>query len=326
MAQPELGFEEALGICQKNWLAQGFSKSTVEGKSWNIGLFIRWAMANGIDLPCEVTKKVGEEFKAYLAEYISPLTGKSLKKSTRRLRVSDVRMFFSELTYLDYFDVNPLQQLRLPKSPRPMVTALLRESEIARIMAETKQLGIKGLRDRAILECYYATAGRRNEIGNLKLGDIKFEAEQVLIMNGKGDKSRYVPLAQRTASWLKAYYKHVRPKLATLKSGTSFFLDNQGLPFRPYQLTGMVKKYIRKAGISVDAACNAFRHSAATHMLENGADIREIQEYLGHSDLSTTQVYTHVTQCQLKKTYSKTHPAAKKQKHIPNEEINTYLG
>mgnify|MGYP003676864097 CR=1 FL=1 len=145
------------------------------------------------------------------------------------------------------------------------------------------------------------------------------------LRNGKGDKTRYVPLAPRTASWLKVYYERVRPKIMNLKSGSAFFLDNQGLAFRPHQLTALVKKYLLKAGIDVGAACNAFRHSAATHMLEHGADIREIQEYLGHADLSTTQVYVHITQNQLKKTYSKTHPEAINGNNIKASEINTYF-
>jgi integrase/recombinase XerD len=320
-----LSFIAALKVYEKHCLADGLSISTVLNKRCNLELFFKWALANGVDRPSDVTRRVGEDYKAYLVEYVSPHTGKTLKKSTRRKRVSDVRVFFAELAYLDVFEVSPLQQLRLPKSPRPMVTALLSEREVERVMLETKQMGLRGLRDRAILECYYATAGRRNEIGNLQLCDIKFEREQVLIKNGKGDKTRYVPLAPRTACWLKAYYEHVRPKVMNLKSGTVFFLDNQGLAFRPHQLTALVKKYLLKAGIDVGAACNAFRHSAATHMLEHGADIREIQEYLGHADLSTTQVYVHVTQNQLKKTYAKPHPAALQDNNIKVSEVNAYL-
>jgi integrase/recombinase XerD len=124
---------------------------------------------------------------------------------------------------------------------------------------------------------------------------------------------------------MKAYHEHVRPNLANLKSGMSFFLDNQGLAFRKHQLTALVKKYFLKAGVEVGAACNAFRHSAATHMLEHGADIREIQEYLGHSDLSTTQVYVEVAQTQLKRTYGKTHPSALTSLKVTDNMIKQYL-
>lgn len=321
----DLSFVSALRLYEKHCLAEGLSMSTVLNKRCNLELFFKWALAQGIDNPSEVSKKVGEDYKAYLVEYISPHTQRSLKKSTRRKRVSDVRVFFAELTYLDFFEISPLQRLRLPKSPRPMVTALLSEDEIDRVMAETRTMGLRGLRDRAMLECYYATAGRRNEIGALTLDDIKFERKQVLIKNSKGDKTRYVPFAPRTASWMKAYYEYVRPKLTNLKSGMAFFLDNRGLAFRKHQLTALVKKYFLKAGIEVGAACNAFRHSAATHMLEHGADIREIQEYLGHSDLSTTQVYVEVTQKQLKRTYSKTHPAARSSEKAVERLISQYL-
>lgn len=323
MEEHNLTFVEALEANRAHCLAEGMSLSTVDNKDCNIGLFIKWALAQEVASPLEVAKKLGEQYKVYLTDYISPQTGKVLKKSTRRKHVSDVRVFFKELTYLELLDSNPLEQLRLPKSPRPTVTALMSVKQIERVMGQTKQLGFVGLRDRAILECYYATAGRRNEIGRLTLADIKMENEQVLIIDGKGDKSRYVPFAERPASWLTAYLNEARPKLANLKSGTTLFLDNKGLPFRPHQLTALVKKYLNKAGISVGAACNAFRHSAATHMLEQGADIREIQEYLGHADLSTTQVYVHVVQAQLKKVYKQTHPAAKGRK-VTQQELKDY--
>lgn len=320
----DLSFIAGIEAYEKHCFAEGMSVSTVRNKVYNITFFFRWCLAEGVYSLSAVTKALAEQYKAYLASYVSPHTKRPLKKSTRRKLVSDLRVLFVDLTYLEYFDVNPLQQLRLPKSPRPMVTALLSEEEVQRVMNETKGLGLKGLRDRAILECYYATAGRRKEIGQLTLEDIKFDKDQVLIVNGKGDKTRYTPLAKRPASWLKAYHQHVRPKLACLKSGTTFFLDNYGLPFRTHQLSALVKKYLVKAGINVGAACNAFRHSAATHMLENGADIREIQEYLGHADLSTTQVYVHVTQTQLKKVYNRTHPAARKGP-IKKQDIAQYL-
>lgn len=320
-----LSFIAALQAYERQSLAEGMARSTIDNKRCNLQLFFKWALANGIDCPADVTKAVGEEYKAYLAEHVSPHTKRPLKKSTRRRRVSDVRVFFAELTYLDYFETNPLQQLRLPKSPRPMVTAILSEKEVERVMKETLPFGLIGLRDRAILECYYATAGRRSEIGRLKLGDIKSENDQVLIVGGKGDRTRYVPLAPRTADWMKLYFDEVRPSIATLQSGMYFFIDNKGLPFRNHQLTALVKKYILKAGIQVDAACNAFRHSAATHMLEHGADIREIQEYLGHADLSTTQVYTHVAQTLLKRTYSRTHPAALCKQKLKKSETAQYF-
>ena len=115
-----LSFIAALKVYEKHCLADGLSKSTVLNKRCNLELFFKWALANGVDRPIDVTRRVGEDYKAYLVEYISPHTGKTLKKSTRRKRVSDVRVFFAELAYLDVFEVSPLQQLRLPKSPRPI--------------------------------------------------------------------------------------------------------------------------------------------------------------------------------------------------------------
>jgi integrase/recombinase XerD len=109
---------------------------------------------------------------------------------------------------------------------------------------------------------------------------------------------------------LKAYLIYARPELQSLESGQALFLDNRGLRFRAHQVTALTKKYVRKAGIDKPTACNLFRHSAATGMHENGADIRVIQEYLGHADISTTQIDTHVAINELRRVYAQTHPAA----------------
>ncbi|NKI19331.1 tyrosine-type recombinase/integrase [Spongiibacter sp. KMU-166] len=131
------------------------------------------------------------------------------------------------------------------------------------------------------------------------------------IRKDKGEKDRRVPIAKSGCVWVQLYLTHVRPGLQQLDSGDALFLDNRGRPFREHQLTQIVSKYVRRAGIRKPGACNLFRHSTATLMHENGADIRVVQEMLGHADISTTQVYTHVTINHLREVYAKTHPAAR---------------
>ncbi|MCP3850424.1 MAG: tyrosine-type recombinase/integrase [Gammaproteobacteria bacterium] len=312
-----------MGIYEKHCLAEGQSVRTVKTKRCNIGMFVNWCFANNIMNVGEVTKNIVEQYKADLAGMVNPRTNELLRKNTKRRRITDVKTFFKELTYLEHFEVNPLENLRLPKVQKTVPTAFLTFEDIELIFDQTVPYGAFGERDRAILETFYSTGARRMEVANLKLTDIDFKKKQIFV-TGKGDKERYIPIANRACDWIKHYTANVRPNLVNLKSGLTLFLDNQGMKFRETQMSDLAKKYILKAGFDVNAACNVFRHSAATHMLENGADIREIQQYLGHADLSTTQVYTHVTNVQLKKTYQKSHPAAKSSKKSIASQLSRY--
>lgn len=120
-----------------------------------------------------------------------------------------------------------------------------------------------------------------------------------------------MPIAERACLWIDFYLKEVRPKLATAQSSATLFIDDNGLAFREQQLTRMVSKYVKRAGIKIKGACNLFRHGTGTLMHENGADIRHVQEMLGHADISTTQIYTHVVINKLSEVYLSTHPVAK---------------
>lgn len=290
--------------------ASGQSLRTVRIKRCNLGLFERWALAEGISSPLQVTKKVLESYKRFLNTYINPRTNDVLALGTRRNRLTAIKTMFKRMVYLEVIDVNPLEIFELPKVPKSLPTAFLAFEELEQVFTQTMMSGLKGLRDRAILETYYASGVRRMELGNLNINDINFEKRKVRVNKGKGAKDRIVPIAKRTCEWIQEYLKHGRPTLKTLRSGQVLFLSNSGVRYGETQLSELVKKYLLMAGFDVNAACNVFRHSAATHMLEGGADIRQIQVYLGHADISTTMVYTHVTNAELDRAYEKSHPAA----------------
>jgi len=214
---------------------------------------------------------------------------------------------------MEVIDENPMRYFEQPKVPKSLPTAFLSFSELNVLFSQCDYTGVHGVRDRAIMETFYATAIRRMELGRLKLWNIErpgTELAQVRINKGKGAKDRYAPISNRALKCIDAYLKDCRPNLETFHSDDTLFLNNRGLPFTETQLSELVKKYLLKAGFDVNAACNVFRHSAATHMLENGANLRQIQEFLGHSDLSTTQVYTHIVQNELNNAYSQFHPSA----------------
>ncbi|MGX9462233.1 tyrosine-type recombinase/integrase [Shewanella sp. A14] len=291
--------------------ASGQSLRTVRIKRCNLALFERWALAEDIMSPLQVTKKVLESYKRHLNTYINPRTNEVLALGTRRNRLTAVKTMYKRMVYLEVIDINPLEVFELPKVPKSLPTAFLTFEELEQVFAQTMMGGLNGLRDRAILETYYASGIRRMELGNLEIGDINFETKKLRVNNGKGAKDRIVPIAKRTCEWIQQYLKHSRPTLRNMRSGKVLFLSNSGLKFGETQLSELAKKYLLMAGFNVNAACNVFRHSAATHMLEGGADIRQIQVYLGHADISTTMVYTHVTNPELERAYEKSHPAAR---------------
>ena len=140
--------------------------------------------------------------------------------------------------------------------------------------------------------------------------DVDFSQRQLRITMGKGKKDRYVPFGKTAGKWLLKYLRDSRPMLSSLVSGNAFFLNSIGKRFEPSLLSGLMAKYIKKANINKSGACHQYRHAAATHMVDNDADIRHVQEFLGHASISTTQLYLHVSKAKLRSVYSKTHPRA----------------
>jgi integrase/recombinase XerD len=173
-----------------------------------------------------------------------------------------------------------------------------------------------GLRDRAILETFYSTGMRRLELATLKVWDLDLEQNTVTIRQGKGNKDRHIPLGDRAALWMRKYLDESRPKLVSEPDDKTAFLSNAGEPFTADYLTELVRGYVDAANIGKRGSCHMFRHTMATLMLEGGADIRFIQAMLGHADLKTTQIYTHVAIRQLQEIHRATHPAKlEREKH-----------
>jgi integrase/recombinase XerD len=168
-----------------------------------------------------------------------------------------------------------------------------------------------GIRDRAMLETLYSTGIRRMEVIGLKLTDFDPERRTIVVRQGKGKKDRMVPIGDGAILWIEKYLSGVRPSLVVPPDDGTVFLTNMGEPLSPNRLTQMCREYVDAAETGKRGACHLFRHTMATLMLENGADIRFIQEMLGHVELSTTQLYTQVSIRKLKEIHSATHPSAK---------------
>jgi integrase/recombinase XerD len=198
----------------------------------------------------------------------------------------------------------------MPKVPQRLPRAVLSVSEVERILALPDVNDTIGLRDRAVLETLYSTGVRRKELCRLAVYDLDIERGTILIREGKWKKDRFVPIGERALAWVEKYLLEARGRLVVEPDPRALFLGLLGEPLEPGWLTARVCQYVRKA-LGRKSGCHIFRHTMATLMLEGGADIRFIQEMLGHSNLQSTQIYTRVALTKLKEIHSATHPGAR---------------
>ena len=289
--------------------AVGLSPCTVDirRRMFKTG-FIEWCDDRGLDQPQDITRQILERYRRYLYHY-RQANGEPISFATQQQRLGSVKSFFKWLTKENYILYNPASEMELPKVHRRLPKHILTHEEVNRILHQTGLHGELGIRDRAIIETLYSTGIRRTEVINLKLYDADIQNGTLMIREGKGKKDRMVPLGNRACQWIDKYMDEVRPDLVMEPDEGWLFLHEFGEPFRKNRLTDLVKKYIGAAGIDKPGACHIFRHTMATLMLDNGADIRHIQAILGHSQLSTTEIYTQVSIRKLQEVHARTHPA-----------------
>jgi integrase/recombinase XerD len=272
-------------------------------------MFLRWCEGNGIDRVAAVSHAVLLRFQEHLYLH-RKINGEPLSVSSQYSRLALIRLWFQWMHRKAHIRHDPTKALELPRTAYKLPTVLTKQ-QVARVLAQPDIERPIGVRDRAIMEVLYSTGIRRTELIHLNLGDIDRERGVVTVREGKGKRDRTVPIGERALVWLDQYLSHVR---ATAKSGRctdAVFLTSTGASFTPNHLSLLVRKYIRTADIPKHGACHVFRHTMATHMLENGADTRYIQEMLGHARLDTTQIYTHVSIRRLKQVHVRTHPSAR---------------
>jgi integrase/recombinase XerD len=186
---------------------------------------------------------------------------------------------------------------------------VLTVAEVERVLAQPDLDDPLGVRDRSILETFYSTGLRRAELRRLEVFDVDAERGLVMVRQGKGKKDRLVPIGQRALGWIERYRLEVRPSLVVRHDDATLYIGAYGEAMGLDHLTRLAHRYVEAAQLGKQGSCHLFRHTMATLMLENGADVRFIQEMLGHSNLSTTQVYTHVAVGALKQVHTATHPA-----------------
>ncbi|WP_444900376.1 site-specific tyrosine recombinase XerC [Microbulbifer sp. SSSA003] len=288
--------------------AKGLSPRTLEGRDTALHRFIVWCDERDIDHPATITLPILERYQKHLYYYRKP-NGEPLGYSSQHALLTPLKAWFKWLTRDRHILYNPASELELPKVPKGLPRVVLSVEEVERILTAPNTEDPSGVRDRAILELFYGTGIRRMEMANLSLYDLNPSRKTLLVREGKGRKDRLLPVGDRALHWAERYRREVRPELVSGKDSGHLFLTDQGQPWAMGYLTTLVRKYLRQTGLKKSGACHLFRHAMATHMLDNGADIRYIQTMLGHAELSTTQIYTQVSIEKLREVHRATHPA-----------------
>jgi integrase/recombinase XerD len=294
-------------------LSLNYRQSTIDGCRKDLRHFIEWAHERGIDQPTDITRAMLESYRRHLSR-LKKKNDKPLGVSTQRSRLGAVKNLFKWLCKQSLLDANPASELDLPRPEKQLPDEGLSPREIESILAVPDIADPLGVRDRAMMELLYSTGIRRGELVALNLADFNRERHTLHLRHTKGRKDRIVPIGSRALHWLERYLVEVRPRLEIGTDDTALFLSGYGSAFNPDVLGRSVSKYISQAGVSRTGGCHLFRHSCASHLLEGGADIRFIQQLLGHEKLETTAIYTEVSIQQLREVHARCHPAGKPRK------------
>ena len=282
-------------------LEVGGSRHTVESYLRDIRRLAEYASTKGIAGPDGVTA-------AQLREFVYALKDLGLAPATIRRQISAVRTYYKFLTGEGHAARDPSERVESPKRWRTL-PAVLTVAEVEKLLAAPNTDEPLAIRDRALLEFAYATGARVSELVALKLQDILFE-EGLARMFGKGAKERVVPVGRRALGAVALYAREIRPTLDRGAGRGVLFLNARGTPLSRVGAWGIIKRTARQAGITKRVTPHTLRHTFATHLLEGGADLRAVQEMLGHADLSTTQLYTHVDRDYLRTVHKSFHPRA----------------
>ena len=288
---------EYLGALQSE---RGASRNTLAAYRRDLDDFLKHLRAHRLE-PAAVSPDD-------VVDWIERLRRRGLAPSSVARRLSAVRGFFRHLLRDGAVRRDPTEHLDAPRTNRPLPRALSRESACALVEApDTRRPA--GVRDRAILELLYATGMRASECVGLSLEDLNLSAGYVVCL-GKGGKQRLVPVGGEALAWTRRYLKEVRPRDARRRDCGRLFVNPRGGPLSRQSLWTLVRRAAAGAGLKRRVSPHMLRHSFATHLLEGGADLRAVQAMLGHADISTTQIYTHLPTSALKRMYRAFHPRA----------------
>ncbi len=281
-------------------LERGLSQNSIINYSLDIKKLVKWLNTNDMSLsPISIKEETLQQFIYEIAKTINP-------RSQSRI-ISGLKGFFNYLIFEDYRETNPLELIESPKLGRKLPDTLAVE-EINALINAVDLSSKQGERNRAILETLYGCGLRVSELTALKISDLYFN-ESFIKVSGKGDKERLVPIGPTTVKFITIYRKEVRiHQKIDSKAMDTLFLNQHGRPLTRAMIFTIVKRLAKIAGIRKNISPHTFRHSFATHLLENGADLRAIQQMLGHESITTTEIYTHIDRKHLTEVMNRFHP------------------
>lgn len=283
---------EYLSYCR---VEKGLAANSIDSYGNDLAKLRAWAERNSLDLLALS--------RTDLREWLIDLAGEKLSENSKRRIISSIRGFYKFLMFDGHVTANPAEDLISPQKGS-YLPRFLNQTEIEMLLAAPDTSTETGLRDRAILELMYASGLRVSEAVNLRLNDIDIDAG-ILTCTGKGSKTRRVPVGSSAVEWLKSYFAR-RRKIENI-AVDNLFVTPHGKPLTRQAIHASISGYADKCGLK-GVSPHTLRHSFATHLVQNNADIRSVQQMLGHADISTTQIYTHITSTQLRKNYDRFHP------------------
>ncbi|SDD36972.1 site-specific tyrosine recombinase XerD [Sporomusa acidovorans] len=286
-----------------NYLAveRGLAQNTLESYGRDLRQFHTFLQNSQLDF-------IRNSNRETILSYLNNLQMKGRAVSTISRNLAAIKSFYQYLVRERHIDKDPAVNLESPKLEKKL-PKILTIAEVEELLKQPNSLQPTGLRDKAMLELLYATGIRVSELINLNISDVNLDMGYIKCY-GKGAKERIVPLGSIAAKCVQEYINKGRSKLVRTYEEPSLFVNHHGNRLTRQGFWKIIKKYAMEANITKEITPHTLRHSFATHLLENGADLRSVQEMLGHADISTTQIYTHVTKNHLKEVYDKTHPRA----------------
>jgi integrase/recombinase XerD len=287
-----------------------YSSGTIRGHLFYLNRFLRYLKEMGIEEITGVTKDTIRNYQSHLYEEIN-VRGEPNSVSSQNNALKVVKSFFHFLCENDYLVGDPSREISYARVPRRLPRSILTQAEMRRLLHAPDTKAAMGYRDRTILELLYSTGLRKEEVNHLLLQDVDYDEGFLRVNSGKGDKDRVVPVGKIACRYLENYIKAVRPTFIRDPYDNHLFLSLKGNKLSKNVLWGMIKRYARRAKIKKTISPHTFRHTCATLMLRNKANIRHIQEMLGHASLDSTQVYTSVSIVDLKEVHSRCHPREK---------------
>lgn len=286
-----------------NYLAveRGLAQNTLESYARDIRQLSQYLIQNDLGA-------LHETSRGAIMHYLSAMKSQGRAMSSISRNLAAIKAFYQYLMRERYISKDPAASMEAPKLEKRL-PKVLTVTEIDKLLKQPAPVSPAGIRDRAMLELLYATGIRVSELISLTISDVNLELGYIKCY-GKGSKERIVPLGSIAAKWVNNYLEKGRPRLIKSPGVQTLFVNQHGRKLTRQGFWKIIKRHAYEAHIQKDITPHTLRHSFATHLLENGADLRSVQEMLGHADISTTQIYTHVTNKHLQEVYEKTHPRA----------------